>query len=62
MSNIPEILYVRDRRISCDGSSDVPAVLGHPKIWLEIDEKGYAECGYCDRKFILKGGPADGAA
>lgn len=59
MSNVTETIIVKDKRISCDGSGDVPAALGHPKIWLEIDEKGYAECGYCDRKFILKGGPAD---
>jgi uncharacterized Zn-finger protein len=26
---------------------------------LQIDEKGYVECGYCDRRFILIGGPAD---
>ncbi len=24
-----------------------------------IDEKGYVDCGYCDRRFILIGGPAD---
>lgn len=59
MSNLTETIYVRDKRISCDGSGEVPAALGHPKIWLEIDERGFAECGYCDRKFILKGGAAD---
>jgi len=59
MSNIPETIRVRDSRISCDGSGDVPAAMGHPKIWLQIDESGFAECGYCDRRFILIGGPAD---
>jgi uncharacterized Zn-finger protein len=59
MNNDPETIRVRDSRISCDGSGDVPAALGHPKIWLQIDEKGYADCGYCDRRFILVGGPAD---
>ena len=38
----------------------IPAALGHPRVWLEIDEHGYVDCGYCDRRFILKGGPADG--
>jgi uncharacterized Zn-finger protein len=33
--------------------------LGHPRVWLQIDEKGYVDCGYCDRHFILVGGPAD---
>jgi uncharacterized Zn-finger protein len=60
MSMIPETIKTRDRRVSCDGSGDVPAALGHPKVYLEIDEKGYVECGYCDRRFILIGGPADG--
>jgi hypothetical protein len=26
---------------------------------MEIDEKGYADCGYCDRRFVLKGGPGE---
>jgi hypothetical protein len=30
-------------------------------VFLEIDEHGYVDCGYCDRRFILAGGPADGA-
>lgn len=60
MTDQPETMRVRDSRISCDGSGDVPAALGHPKVWLQIDERGYAECGYCDRRFVLIGGPADG--
>ncbi len=60
MSNQPETIRTRDSRVSCDGSGDVPAALGHPKVWLQIDEKGYSDCGYCDRRFILIGGPADG--
>ncbi len=57
----PETIKVKTRRISCDGASDIPggAALGHPRVWLEIDEKGYVECGYCDRRFVLSGGPAD---
>lgn len=64
MSNTPETITVTSTRVSCDGASDVPggAALGHPRIWLEIDERGYAECGYCDRRFVLKGGVADKAA
>ena len=30
-------------------------------VFLEIDEHGYVDCGYCDRRFVLRGGPADGA-
>jgi NADH dehydrogenase (ubiquinone) Fe-S protein 6 len=60
MSDTTETLAVRTRRIACDGSGDgVPAALGHPRIWLEIDESGAVECGYCGRRYVLAGGPAD---
>ncbi|MEO9601474.1 zinc-finger domain-containing protein [Parasphingorhabdus sp.] len=64
MIETPEIVKTSKKRVSCDGSTDIPggAALGHPRVWLEIDEKGYVECGYCDRRFVLVGGPADGAA
>jgi NADH dehydrogenase (ubiquinone) Fe-S protein 6 len=55
----PEITRVTKNRVSCDGAGDIPAALGHPRVFIEIDEKGYAECGYCDRRFVLVGGPAD---
>jgi len=55
----PEMFYIASHRIACDGSGDVPAALGHPRVWLEIDEKGYVDCGYCDRRFVLIGGVAD---
>ena len=62
MQTPPEILRVHTRRVSCDGSGHgVPAALGHPRIFLEIDEHGYVDCGYCDRRFVLEGGPADKA-
>ncbi len=32
-----------------------------PRVFLQIDEHGYVDCGYCDRRFVLIGGPADGA-
>ena len=50
-------------RVACDGATDIPggAALGHPRVWLQIDEHGYVDCGYCDRRFVLAGGPADGA-
>ena len=60
----PEVIRVDHRHVKCDGTSDVPGdiapALGHPRVWLEIDEHGYVDCGYCDRRFVLKGGPADG--
>jgi NADH dehydrogenase (ubiquinone) Fe-S protein 6 len=59
----PELVRVSQPRIACDGASDIPggAALGHPRVWLQIDETGYVDCGYCDRRFVLIGGPADGA-
>lgn len=58
----PQITRVNHPRVSCDGAHDgIPTALGHPRVWLQIDEEGYVDCGYCDRRFILAGGPADGA-
>ncbi|CAN5350466.1 hypothetical protein BH10PSE15_BH10PSE15_02300 [soil metagenome] len=59
----PETVRVHQPRVACDGASDIPggAALGHPRVFLEIDEAGYVDCGYCDRRFVLIGGPADGA-
>lgn len=61
MSTAQDIVITQSSRVCCDGSSNIPggAALGHPKVWLEIAAKGYADCGYCDRHFVLKGGPAD---
>jgi uncharacterized Zn-finger protein len=64
----PETIRVDTKRVSCDGASAIrggdnyrPAALGHPRIFLEIDESGFVDCGYCDRRFVLEGGPADQA-
>jgi len=58
----PETIRVSKSRVSCDGSGDIPAALGHPRVFLEIDEHGYVDCGYCDRRFVLIGGVADHGA
>lgn len=66
---VPEITRVDIRAVWCDGAGGIraganfrPAALGHPRVYLQIDATGYADCGYCDRRFILEGGPADGPA
>ena len=56
----PETTLVEAPRVKCDGATDIAPALGHPRVWLEIDEHGYVDCGYCDRRFVLRGGPADG--
>ena len=64
----PELTLVDSPRVACDGAGAIrpgpgyrPAALGHPRVYLQIDENGYVDCGYCDRRFVLRGGPADGA-
>jgi uncharacterized Zn-finger protein len=63
---VPETTVVDTRRVWCDGAGDIrggenyrSASLGHPRVWMEIDEKGYVDCGYCDRRFVLKGSPGE---
>ncbi len=59
-----ETVLVTAPRVACDGATDIPggASLGHPRVFLQIDAAdGYVDCGYCDRRYVLKGGPADGA-
>ncbi len=58
----PETIKVKTLRVACDGSGEVPAALGHPRVYLQIDEKGYVDCGYCDKRFVLKDGRADDRA
>ena len=62
MTDPPETIRISSRRVACDGSGGpdgVPPALGHPRVWLEIDTSGVAECSYCDRRFVLIGGAHD---
>ena len=63
MSSIPppETIRTSRARVACDGAGVIDAALGHPRVYLQIDERGFVDCGYCDRRFILEGGPADSA-
>jgi uncharacterized Zn-finger protein len=59
----PEVIPVKSLQVACDGSGEVSPELGHPRVYLRIDEYlGFVECGYCDRRFVLEGGLADGKA
>ena len=56
---VPEVEIVTQTRVACDGGG---GALGHPRVWLTIPEDtGFVECGYCDKRFVLKG-PEDRAA
>ena len=56
----PEVFKISTLQVACDGSGAVSPELGHPRVYLRIDpEVGFVECGYCDRRFIFNGGPAD---
>ena len=47
----PEIEEVTTTRVSCDGH------MTHPRVWLQIPrERGWVECGYCDKRFVLTDG------
>ena len=48
-----EEVIVNSRRVACDG---VGGALGHPRVYIELGVDGVAECGYCDRRFVLAHG------
>ena len=61
MTTHPAPSRVTSLRVSCSGESDTPGdALGHPRVWLQIDpDIGAAQCGYCDKRFVLIGSSAD---
>lgn len=48
-----EVTEVDTTSVGCDGGG---GALGHPLIYIPIGADGTGECGYCDRKFVLKAG------
>ena len=56
----PETIITKSPSVACDGSGEVAAALGHPRVYLRVNpDTGFVECGYCDRRFVLEGGAAD---
>jgi NADH dehydrogenase (ubiquinone) Fe-S protein 6 len=51
-----ETRYVETTRVACDGDE---GALGHPRVFLQMDAAGEVTCPYCDRLFVLSGGPKD---
>lgn len=60
MISPPEVTLVDSLRVACDGATRIAAALGHPRQYIQIEDSvGYGVCGYCDRRFVLRGGLAD---
>ena len=57
LPDAPETIVTDEHRVACDGGN---GPLGHPIVWYEMGDDEMVECGYCDRRFVLIGGPADG--
>ena len=38
--------------VACDGGG---GALGHPNVYLHVDDAGLAVCPYCSRQFVFKG-------
>ncbi len=51
----PETEEVTKANVMCDGNGE------HPRVYLTIPaDKGFVECPYCDKKFVLKAGSGSG--
>lgn len=53
----PEQFVVTGHRVACDGGG---GALGHPRVWLEMGEQPFVDCGYCDRRFVRATGKTPG--
>lgn len=57
-----QVEYTQKKEVACDGTnvgdasiSNVAVTLGHPKIYLKIeDNKDSVVCPYCSKTFIYK--------
>lgn len=56
LADPPEVVLVDSTRVACEG---VGGALGHPKVFMEMGDSGFVECGYCDRRFVLRGAPSE---
>ena len=48
-----ETIQVETETVGCDGGG---GALGHPLVYLTLDNGGKADCPYCGRRFVLKEG------
>lgn len=49
----PEVVEVDSEIVACEGEG---GALGHPRVFLNMAGKGYVDCPYCDRRFVLRTG------
>jgi uncharacterized Zn-finger protein len=49
----PEIIEVETKNVGCDGGG---GALGHPLVYLSLEQAGQIDCPYCGRRFVLKEG------
>jgi uncharacterized Zn-finger protein len=55
----PETVEIETTQTACDGDGGAG---GHPRVYLNMGDKGFVECPYCDRRFELKAGAKPSAA
>lgn len=54
-----EVIETDSREIACDGGG---GALGHPRVFLNMGDKGAIDCPYCGRHYVLKAGAGATAA
>ena len=50
MSKVVDTTKVDSRNVACDGGA---GQLGHPKVFLAIDDTNQVTCPYCGKIFVL---------
>ena len=45
-----DVLYVNSKKVSCDGGNSSSK---HPLVYLNMGEKDFAVCPYCNKYFSL---------
>lgn len=48
-----ETIEVSSVKVACDGGK---GPLGHPRVYLNMGDKGAIDCPYCSRRYVLKSG------
>lgn len=48
-----EIIEADSPTVACDGGN---GPLGHPRVYLHMDDGGRIDCPYCGRRYVLRDG------